>query len=44
MVTEAVRMCPTVDALPDGWQVKRLGSFCEKIGTGATPRGASDAF
>jgi type I restriction enzyme S subunit len=37
-------MCPTVEVLPDGWQVKRLGSFCTKIGTGATPRGGSEVY
>jgi len=37
-------MCPTVEELPDGWQVKRLGSFCTKIGTGATPRGGSEVY
>src|SRR5437879_5429713 len=30
--------CLPAKALPDGWQVKRLGSFCTKIGTGATIR------
>ncbi len=44
MVDEPVRMCPTVEYLPDGWQVKRLGSFCTKIGTGATPRGGSEVY
>jgi type I restriction enzyme S subunit len=37
-------MCPTVQKLPNGWQVKRLGSFCTKIGTGATPRGGSEVY
>ncbi|MCE9552915.1 MAG: restriction endonuclease subunit S [Planctomycetes bacterium] len=37
-------MCPTVEELPAGWQVKRLGSFCTKIGTGATPRGGSEVY
>lgn len=41
---EPVRMCPTVEELPDGWQVKRLSSFCTKIGTGATPRGGSEVY
>ena len=44
MVGEPARMCPTVEELPDGWQVKRLGSFCTKIGTGATPRGGSEVY
>ena len=44
MAGDPVRMCPTVEALPDGWQVKRLGSFCVKIGTGATPRGGSEVY
>ena len=44
MAGEPVRMCPTVEELPDGWQVKRLGSFCTKIGTGATPRGGSEVY
>ena len=44
MAGEPVRMCPTVDDLPDGWEVKRLGSFCTKIGTGATPRGGSEVY
>jgi type I restriction enzyme S subunit len=37
-------MCPTVEDLPIGWQVKRLASFCTKIGTGATPRGGSEVY
>jgi type I restriction enzyme S subunit len=37
-------MCPTVEELPGGWQVKRLGSLCTKIGTGATPRGGSEVY
>jgi type I restriction enzyme S subunit len=37
-------MCPTVQELPDGWRGKRLGSFCDKIGTGATPRGGSEVY
>jgi len=37
-------MCPTVENLPDSWQVKRLGSFCIKIGTGATPCGGSEVY
>jgi type I restriction enzyme S subunit len=44
MAGEPIRMCPTVENLPEGWQVKRLGSFCTKIGTGATPRGGSDVY
>ncbi len=44
MAGEPVRMCPTVEELPDHWQVKRLGSFCTKIGTGATPRGGSEVY
>jgi type I restriction enzyme S subunit len=44
MAGEPVRMCPTVEELPEGWQVKRLGSFCTKIGTGATPRGGSEVY
>ena len=44
MGREPMNMCPTVDELPDGWQVKRLGSFCHKIGTGATPRGGSEVY
>ena len=44
MAGEPVRMCPTVGDLPDGWEVKRLGSFCTKIGTGATPRGGSEVY
>lgn len=44
MKGESVRMCPTVEELPDGWQVKRLGSFCTKIGSGATPRGGSEVY
>jgi type I restriction enzyme S subunit len=44
MAGERARMCPTVEELPDGWQVKRLGSFCSKIGTGATPRGGSEVY
>ena len=30
--------------LPNGWRVKKLGSFCTKIGTGATPRGGSEVY
>ena len=44
MASELSRMCPTVEELPDGWQVKRLGSFCIKVGTGATPRGGSEVY
>lgn len=44
MAGEPARLCPTVDELPGGWQVKRLGSFCTKIGTGATPRGGSEVY
>ena len=44
MADAPARMCPTVDELPDGWRVKRLGSFCTKIGTGATPRGGSEVY
>ena len=44
MAGEPARMCPTVEELPDGWKVKRLGSFCIKIGTGATPRGDSEVY
>lgn len=44
MAGDPVRMCPTVEELPDSWQVKRLGSFCTKIGTGATPRGGSEVY
>ena len=44
MAGEPARMCPTVEELPSGWQVKRLGSFCTKIGTGATPRGGSEVY
>ncbi len=40
----SVKICPTIRVLPDGWQVKRLGSFCTKIGTGATPRGGSEVY
>ena len=44
MASEPARMCPTVEELPGGWQVKRLGAFCTKIGTGATPRGGSEVY
>jgi len=44
MAGEPVRMFPTVEELPDGWEVKRLRSFCTKIGTGATPRGGSEVY
>ncbi len=44
MVDTPVGICPTVEELPDGWRVKRLGSFCTKIGTGATPRGGSEVY
>ena len=44
MVSEPVRICPTAEELPEGWQVRRLGSFCTKIGTGATPRGGSEVY
>ena len=27
-----------------GWQNIRLGSACEKIGSGATPRGGSEVY
>ncbi len=38
------RTCPTVERLPNGWQVKKLGDFCSKIGSGATPRGGSEVY
>ena len=44
MAGEQMRICPTVEDLPNGWQVKRLGSFCTKIGSGATPRGGSEVY
>lgn len=44
MAAETERLCPTVDELPDGWHSKPLGSFCTKIGTGATPRGGSAVY
>ena len=44
MPGELMRMCPTVEKLPDGWRVKRLGLFCTKIGTGATPRGGNEVY
>ncbi|HUW27600.1 MAG TPA: restriction endonuclease subunit S [Sulfuriferula sp.] len=44
MAGEPAKICPTVEELPDGWQVKKLGSFCSKIGTGATPRGGSEVY
>jgi len=44
MAGKPVRTCPTLERLPDRWQVKRLGSFCSKIGTGATPRGGSEVY
>ena len=44
MAAELLRMCPTVQELPDHWRVKRLGSFCTKIGSGATPRGGSEVY
>ena len=27
-----------------GWEVKKLGSFCSKIGSGATPRGGNESY
>jgi type I restriction enzyme S subunit len=44
MGSEPTRMCPTIQGLPDGWKVKDLGSFCTKIGSGATPRGGSEVY
>lgn len=44
MTSKPARICPTVEDLPSGWQVKRLGSFSTKIGTGATPRGGSEVY
>jgi type I restriction enzyme S subunit len=44
MASDLARICPTVEELPEGWHVKRLGSFCTKIGTGATPRGGSEVY
>ena len=44
MAGESAKICPTVEELPDGWHVKRLDSFCSKIGTGATPRGGSEVY
>ena len=44
MASDLIRICPTVQELPAGWKVKQLGSFCTKIGTGATPRGGSEVY
>ena len=44
MATNGARICPTVDTLPTGWEVRLLGSFCSKIGSGATPRGGSEVY
>jgi type I restriction enzyme S subunit len=44
MVGKSGNLCPTVENLPAGWQAKRLGSFCVKVGTGATPRGGSEVY
>jgi len=44
MAGKPASMCPTVECLPDSWQAKKLGSFCTKIGTGATPRGGSEVY
>ncbi len=27
-----------------GWEVKKLGTFCSKIGSGATPRGGNESY
>lgn len=35
---------PTILGLPTGWRIARLGSFCTKIGTGATPRGGQEVY
>ena len=44
MGSDLARTCPTIQELPDGWQVKELGSFCTKIGSGATPRGGNEVY
>ena len=30
--------------IPRGWRIAHLGKLCSKIGSGATPRGGSDAY
>jgi len=30
--------------VPEGWDTKRLGDACSKIGSGATPRGGKDSY
>jgi type I restriction enzyme S subunit len=44
MAVEPANICPTVAELPVGWLVKKLASFCTKIGTGATPRGGGGVY
>src|SRR5665811_1408274 len=44
MGSEPTRIYPTIQELPAGWQVKELGTFCTKIGSGATPRGGSEVY
>ena len=44
MGSEAALVCSAVDELPSEWHAKRLGTFCTKIGTGATPRGGSEVY
>jgi type I restriction enzyme S subunit len=44
MWTDVKNKRQTVEELPHGWQMKRLQSFCAKIGTGATPRGGKEVY
>jgi len=44
MAPNGLRICPTIEELPAGWQIKSLGAFCTKIGSGATPRGGSEVY
>ncbi|MBF0435746.1 MAG: restriction endonuclease subunit S [Magnetococcales bacterium] len=33
-----------IDGVPEGWERKRIGDFCTKIGSGATPRGGAASY
>ena len=43
MIVET-KFSPTIRELPAGWRIARLGTFCTKVGTGATPRGGQEVY
>lgn len=44
MVAAASGRSSPIGKLPTGWQLKPLGSFCPKIGSGATPLGGKSVY